>query len=59
MHSISPQQAVSLASSLFAGMVMLQLSLRKKGVRWKVPSRCPSCGRSRRVDGHCDNCTTV
>jgi len=59
MPSIPPHEAVSVASTLLAGMVMLQLSLRKKGVRWKVSSRCPSCGRSRRANGHCENCTTV
>jgi len=59
MQSLSPHEAVTIASTLFAGVVMLQLSLRKKGVRWKVSSRCPSCGRSRRADGHCENCTTV
>jgi hypothetical protein len=57
MGSIPPHEAVSIASSLFAGMFMLQISLRKKGIRWKVPSRCPSCGRSRRLNGRCDNCT--
>ena len=59
MPSIPPHEAASIASTLFAGVVMLQLSLRKKGVRWKVSSRCPSCGRSRRANGRCDNCTAV
>ncbi len=59
MNPVPPHEAVSIASSLLAGMVMFQLSLRKKGIRWKVSSRCPSCGRSRRVNRNCDNCTAV
>ena len=57
MNQIPPPEVFAIASSLFAGMFMLQLSLRKKGVRWKVSSRCPSCGPSRRPNGRCDNCT--
>ncbi len=57
MNSIPPHEALGIASSLFAGMFMLQISLRKKAIRWKVPSRCPSCGRSRRVRDRCDNCS--
>jgi hypothetical protein len=57
MNSIPPHEAVSIASTLFAGMFMLQISLRKKAIRWKVSSRCPSCGRWRRLNGRCDNCT--
>ena len=56
MNQLPPHEAVSIASSLFAGLFMLHISLRKKSIRWKVSSRCPSCGRSRRANGHCDNC---
>jgi len=56
MNQIPPHEALSIASSLFAGMFMLHISLRKKAIRWKISTRCPSCGRSRRPNGHCDNC---
>jgi hypothetical protein len=56
MSQIPPHEALSIASSLVAGMFMLHISLRKKAIRWKSFSRCPSCGRSRRADAHCDNC---
>ena len=57
MTPIPPNEAVAIAASLVAGMFMLQLSLRKKAIRWKTHSRCPSCGRSRRLRAHCDNCS--
>jgi hypothetical protein len=47
---------VSIASSLVAGMFMLHVSLRKKAIKWKTSTRCPSCGRSRRPNGHCEKC---
>jgi hypothetical protein len=57
MNSIPPHEAIGIAASLFAGMFMLQISLRKKAIRWKASTRCPSCGRSRRANGRCDNCS--
>jgi hypothetical protein len=56
MNQIPPHEALSIASSLVAGMFMLHVSLRKKAIRWKTSSRCPSCGRSRRANKHCTNC---
>ena len=57
MNQIPPTEAFGIASSLVAGMFMLQISLRKRAIRWKTYSRCPSCGRSRRLRAHCDNCS--
>jgi hypothetical protein len=57
MNQIPPHEAVSIASSLFAGILMLQISLRKKAIRWKTLSRCPSCGKTRRPSGHCESCS--
>jgi hypothetical protein len=57
MSSIPAHEAISIASSLFAGMLMLKISLAKRRIRWKIPSRCPSCGRSRPANGRCDNCS--
>jgi hypothetical protein len=56
MNQIPPHEAVSIASSLVAGMFMLHVSLRKKAIRWKTSTRCPSCGRNRRPNGHCAKC---
>jgi hypothetical protein len=56
MTQIPPHEAVTIATSLFAGMFMLQAGLRKKAIRWKLPSRCPSCGRSRRLNTPCHHC---
>jgi hypothetical protein len=56
MSQFTPQETFSIASSLFAGLFMLKLGLRKKSIRWRIPSRCPSCGRARALDGRCDNC---
>ena len=56
MNTIPPHESFAIAASLVAGMFMLQLSLRKKAIRWKTHSRCPSCGRSRRQRAQCDNC---
>jgi len=58
MNQIPPHEAVSIASSLFAGMFMLHVSLRKKAIRWKTSSRCPSCGRSRRFNTQCEHCVS-
>ena len=57
MNQIPPQEAFTIASSLFAGMFMLQISLRKRAIKWKTPRRCPSCGRSRGLSQICTNCT--
>ena len=57
MNAIPPSESVAIAASLAAGMFMLQLSLRKKAIRWKSHTRCPSCGRSRRLRAQCDNCS--
>ena len=56
MNQLPPHEAFGIATSLFAGMLMLQISLRKKAVRWKMTTRCPSCGRARRVHRVCNNC---
>jgi hypothetical protein len=55
MSQVPPHEVVSIASSLVAGLFMLHVSLRKKAIRWKLPSRCPSCGRARRTT-RCDTC---
>jgi hypothetical protein len=57
MNQLSPQEAVSVASSLFAGVAMLQFGLRKRAIRWKSSTRCRSCGRFRRANGRCYRCT--
>ena len=57
MNQIPPQEAFTIACSLFAGMFMLQLSLKKRTIKWKTPRRCPSCGRSRGLSQVCTNCT--
>jgi hypothetical protein len=57
MNQLSPHEAVSVASSLLAGMGMLQFGLRKKAIRWKTSTRCRSCGRFRRANGRCYRCT--
>ena len=57
MNQIPPQEAFTIASSLFAGMFMLQISLKKRAIKWKTPRRCPSCGRSRGLSQICTNCT--
>jgi hypothetical protein len=57
MTQIQPQQAFTIASTVFVGMVMLQMGLRKRAIRWKTPRRCPSCGRSRGLSQVCENCT--
>ena len=57
MNQVPPHEVLSIAASLFAGMFMLQISLRKKAIRWKFPSRCMSCGRPRRPSGHCAHCS--
>ncbi len=35
----------AIASSLVAGLFMLHLSLSKRVLTWRLPVRCPSCGR--------------
>jgi hypothetical protein len=57
MNQLSPQEAVSVASALFAGVAMLQFGLGKKAIRWKTTTRCRSCGRFRRANGRCYRCT--
>jgi hypothetical protein len=57
MSQLPPHEALAIASSLVAGMFMLHVSLRKKAVRWKTPTRCPSCGRARRAHRVCENCS--
>ena len=57
MSQVPPQETFVIASSLFAGMFMLKLSLQKRAVRWKMPRRCPSCGRSRGRSHVCRNCS--
>ena len=56
MNQVPPHELASIAASLFAGMFMLQISLRKRAVRWKIFSRCMSCGRPRRFSAHCAHC---
>ena len=56
MNQIPPNEALGIATTLVAGMFMLQLSLRKRAIRWKTHSRCPSCGRARGLRAHCTNC---
>jgi hypothetical protein len=56
MSQIQPQETFVIASSLFAGMFMLKLSLQKRAIKWKTPRRCPSCGRSRGLSGICNHC---
>jgi hypothetical protein len=35
----------TIASSLVAGLFMVRLSLSKRMLTWRLPVRCPSCGR--------------
>lgn len=35
----------TIASTLVAGLFMLRLSLSKRAVTWRLPVKCPSCGR--------------
>jgi hypothetical protein len=57
MNAIPPHESLVIASSLLAGMFMLQMGLRKRAIKWKTPRRCPSCGRSRGLSQICSNCT--
>lgn len=58
MNQIPPHEALSVATSLFAGLFMLQLSLRKRAIRWKATTtRCLGCGRARRRNARCAHCS--
>jgi hypothetical protein len=57
MNGMPPHESLVIASSLFAGMFMLHVSLRKRAIKWKTPRRCPSCGRHRGLSRICNNCT--
>jgi len=53
--TLSSSASVTIAATLFAGLFMLQLGLRKKTIRWRLSSRCPSCGLIRRT-AYCKRC---
>jgi hypothetical protein len=57
MNQVPPHETFVIASSLFAGLFMLKLSLQKRAIKWKTPRRCPSCGHSRGLNQVCSNCT--
>jgi hypothetical protein len=43
-----PSHAVAIATVLAASVAMVRLSLQTRILSFKVPRRCPSCGRIRR-----------
>ena len=57
MTTLSSPASVTIASTLFAGLFMLQLGLRKKSIRWRLSARCPSCGVIRR-SAYCKHCAS-